>query len=47
MFTHSTVEILTSGRGTRDITTGVQDVVHQSGVSTGLVHLFLQHTSGL
>jgi secondary thiamine-phosphate synthase enzyme len=45
MFTHSTIEIRTSGRGTRDITTEVQDAVQQSGVSTGLVHLFLQHTS--
>lgn len=45
MFTHSTIEIRTSGRGTLDITRDVQRTVAESGVSTGLVHLFLQHTS--
>lgn len=45
MFRHSTIEIRTSGRGTREITAEVQDAVAESGVSTGLVHLFLQHTS--
>ncbi len=45
MFRHSTIEIRTSGRGTQDITAEVQRAVAESGVSTGLVHLFLKHTS--
>jgi secondary thiamine-phosphate synthase enzyme len=45
MFKNSTIEVRTPGRGTRDITADVQDAVVASGISTGLVHLFLQHTS--
>jgi secondary thiamine-phosphate synthase enzyme len=45
MFRSSTLEFRTSGRGTCDITADVQDAVAQAGVTTGLVHLFLQHTS--
>lgn len=45
MFRQSTIEMRTSGRGTRDITADVQTAVANSGVATGLVHLFLQHTS--
>jgi secondary thiamine-phosphate synthase enzyme len=45
MFKHSTIEIRTSGRESRDITAKVQEAVSESGVSTGLVHLFLKHTS--
>lgn len=45
MFTNSTIEIRTSGRETHDITGDIQKAVADSGVSTGLVHLFLQHTS--
>ena len=33
------------GRGTYDITDEVQASVRDSGVQTGLCHLFLQHTS--
>jgi secondary thiamine-phosphate synthase enzyme len=35
----------THGRGTTEITTAIQEQVHLSGVSTGLCHVFLQHTS--
>lgn len=45
MFVQTAIEIRTSGRETRDITAEVQDAVAESGVSTGLVHVFLQHTS--
>jgi secondary thiamine-phosphate synthase enzyme len=45
MFKHTTIEIHTSGRESRDITAEVQQAVRESGVSTGLVHLFLKHTS--
>ena len=35
----------TSGRGTFDLTADVERVVGDSGVRTGLCHLFVQHTS--
>jgi len=43
---HQTIlEFKTTGRGTRNITDDVADVVAQSGVQCGLVHVFVQHTS--
>lgn len=33
------------GRGTRNITAAVAQVVAASGVQTGLAHIFVQHTS--
>jgi secondary thiamine-phosphate synthase enzyme len=45
MFRQTTIDFATSGRGTRDITGEVQDAVGESGVDTGLAHLFLRHTS--
>jgi secondary thiamine-phosphate synthase enzyme len=35
----------TSGRGTWNITRDVDAVVSQSGITTGLCHVFVQHTS--
>lgn len=35
----------TRGRGTTSITDAIREQVHLSGVTTGLCHLFLQHTS--
>jgi len=35
----------TSGRSTTNITHQVQDLVAQSGISTGTCHVFVQHTS--
>jgi secondary thiamine-phosphate synthase enzyme len=35
----------TRGRGTVSITTAVREQVRRSGVTTGLCHVFLQHTS--
>lgn len=37
--------VATSGRGTIDVTTRVQTIVDESGIATGLCHLFLRHTS--
>jgi secondary thiamine-phosphate synthase enzyme len=45
MYRQGTIEISTSGRGTSDVTRQVQDLVAGTGISTGLVHIFLQHTS--
>ena len=35
----------THGRGTTSITDTIREQVHLSGVTTGLCHVFLQHTS--
>ena len=45
MSRQSILEFSTSGRGTRNITEAVARVVADSGVQTGLVHVFVQHTS--
>lgn len=42
---HHTLHLPTPGRGTYDITGEVADVVAQAGVATGLVHVFVHHTS--
>ncbi len=39
------LQIETDGRGTYDLTRQVDDAVQQSGISTGLCHIFLRHTS--
>jgi len=41
----STLAFGTFGRGSRDITTAVADVVARSGIRCGLAHVFVQHTS--
>lgn len=35
----------TGGRGTTDITAEIESVIHETGVTTGLCNVFLQHTS--
>ena len=39
------LQVDTSGRGTYDVTKRVADAVRQSGIRTGLCHVFLRHTS--
>ena len=41
----STLAFNTFGRGSRDITAEVADVVARSGIRCGLAHVFVQHTS--
>lgn len=41
----TTLEIATSGRGTRDISAAVAEAVAASGLRCGVVHVFVQHTS--
>ena len=41
----STVEISSPGRGFQEITGELQAFVRQSGVNTGICHVFLRHTS--
>ena len=45
MIHQETLRQKTRGRGTYDITPRVAEAVRNSGVQTGLCHLFLQHTS--
>ncbi len=40
-----TLEIATRGRGTQNISEAVAAVVRESGVDTGIVHVFVRHTS--
>jgi len=45
MSVQTTLSSETRGRGTREITGGVRDVVTGAGVCTGLCHVFIHHTS--
>ncbi len=45
MWTQSKIDVPTQGRGTYDITGEVRRRVGDSGVHTGLVHVFVHHTS--
>jgi secondary thiamine-phosphate synthase enzyme len=45
MYSQFQIEIPTSGRGTYDITREVAAKVDESGVRTGLAHIFIHHTS--
>src|SRR4051812_37147769 len=38
-------EVRTRGKGTYEITDQVQEIVKQSGIATGIVTVFVQHTS--
>lgn len=40
-----TLRVDTAGRGSYQITDAIQQQVRQSGISTGLCHIFLKHTS--
>jgi len=40
-----TLEIATRGKGTYEITDAVERIVRQSGIQTGTVTVFVQHTS--
>jgi secondary thiamine-phosphate synthase enzyme len=41
----SRLDFATTGRGTRNITSEVARAVAQSGIRTGIAHVFVQHTS--
>ena len=45
MIFQRTLTFATRGRGTTSITEALREQVHGSGVTTGLCHVFLQHTS--
>ena len=45
MISQSEIHIATRGRGPYDFTGEVQAAVRDSGIQTGLCHLFIRHTS--
>ena len=45
MIAQQRLDITTRERGTYNITRQVQDAVRDSGIRTGLCHVFVQHTS--
>ena len=45
MVFQKTLRLETRGRGSYPLTRAVQDAVRESGIQTGLCHVFLQHTS--
>jgi secondary thiamine-phosphate synthase enzyme len=45
MIAQHTIEFETRGRGSYSITDRLQRLVGQAGITTGLCHIFLQHTS--
>jgi secondary thiamine-phosphate synthase enzyme len=42
---HECLSVRTSGKGTREITEEVSRIVQASGISTGIVTVFIRHTS--
>lgn len=45
MIEQQTFQVQTRGRGTYDITSQIEQIVADSGMDTGLCHVFIQHTS--
>jgi len=45
MITQRHLTITTRGRGTHDITGDVEKTVRESGLTTGICHVFVHHTS--
>ena len=45
MIVQKEIDVMTEGRGTYDITQKLQQAVRQSGIDTGLCHVFIRHTS--
>jgi secondary thiamine-phosphate synthase enzyme len=45
MVFQKTILLETRGRGSYPVTRAIQEVVNESGIQSGLCHVFLQHTS--
>ena len=45
MVFQKTIRLESRGRGSYPLTRAIQEVVRESGIRTGLCHVFLQHTS--
>ena len=45
MISQHEIEVETRGRGTYDLTSDVRKAVRDSGIATGICHVFIRHTS--
>ena len=45
MIRQESFSVATDGRGTYDVSSDIQRIVAESGIRTGLCHVFLKHTS--
>ena len=45
MISQQELHVSTTGRGTYDISSDIQQAVRESGVRTGICHVFVRHTS--
>ena len=45
MVVQQTISVATRGRGSYNVTSDVQRIVSEAGISTGLCHVFVTHTS--
>ncbi len=45
MISQQEIRISTRGRGTYELSTAIQQAVRESGVRTGICHVFIRHTS--
>ena len=45
MVSQHEISVETNGRGTYELSADVQTAVHQSGISLGMCHIFIRHTS--
>ncbi len=45
MIAQDEIRVATGGRGTYDLSRDVQDVVARSGITAGICHIFIRHTS--
>jgi secondary thiamine-phosphate synthase enzyme len=45
VFSQTELKISTSGRGTYEISSQIDDFVQSSGIATGICHVFIRHTS--
>lgn len=45
MIFQQSIKVATLGRGTSNVTRKIEDLIAQSGIQTGLVNIFLHHTS--
>ena len=45
MWFRKTLSVETAGRGTVEVTEQITELVHNSGIGTGLCHVFSRHTS--
>jgi len=44
-YVQQTLSVSTRGRGSQEITSKIESIVHASGIGQGLCHVFIHHTS--